>query len=168
MKGSHCGENRYVGVENFLDFYLTAECELTIKPKDSIMISVRLDWTLEEFYASDGITSFADRMAAVLGVHASQIKVVAVYKGSVIVEMFVESPEDEEEPEKYLSEVQLNFYEAVSSGTLDLGAPIMDAMSNGRVVKTGYQGDHDNNNGNGKNGNIWDHLIDNRTNVDEN
>lgn len=129
------------------------------------MISVRLDWTLEEFYASDGITSFADRMAAVLGVHASQVKVVAVYKGSVIVEMFVESPEDEGDPEKYLSEVQLNFYEAVASGTLELGAPIMDAMADGRVVKTGYKGDHDDK---GKNGNIWDHLTDNRTNVDDN
>lgn len=88
-KTKGCGENRYVGVQNFLEFYLTAQCELTIMPRDSIMVSVRLDWTLDEFYASDGITTFADRMAAVLGVHASQIKVVAVYKGSVIVEMFV-------------------------------------------------------------------------------
>lgn len=98
-KTKGCGENRYVGVQNFLEFYLTAQCELTIMPRDSIMVSVRLDWTLDEFYAADGITTFADRMAAVLGVHASQIKVVAVYKGSVIVEMFVQALEDDEDPE---------------------------------------------------------------------
>ena len=74
-----CGENRYVGVENFLEFYITTKCEIKIVPRDSIMISVRLDWTLDEFYASGGVTSFTDRMAAVLGVHASQIKTVAVY-----------------------------------------------------------------------------------------
>jgi hypothetical protein len=43
------------------------------------MCSVRLDWTLEQFYASGGVVTFVDRMAAVLGVHASQIKTVAVY-----------------------------------------------------------------------------------------
>ena len=70
-KRKGCGENRYVGVQNFLEFYLTAQCELTIVPRDSIMINVRLDWTLEEFYAANGVTNFTDRMAAVLGVHAS-------------------------------------------------------------------------------------------------
>lgn len=43
-------------------------------------MNVRLDWTLEEFYGSGGVTLFQDRMAAVLGVHASQIKIVAVYE----------------------------------------------------------------------------------------
>jgi len=69
------------------------------------MVSVRLDWTLEEFYAADGVDNFVDRMAAVLGVHGSQIKVVAVYQGSVIVEYFVETLPDDEEPEKTLNEV---------------------------------------------------------------
>jgi hypothetical protein len=78
-KTKGCGENRYVGVENFLEFYLTTDCEIKVVPRDSIMVSVRLDWTLEEFYADAGVDSFTDRMAAVLGVHASQIKVVAVY-----------------------------------------------------------------------------------------
>jgi len=77
-----CGENRYVGVSNFLEFYLTPGCNIVIKPQDAIYVNVRLDWTLEEFYGSGGVTLFQDRMAAVLGVHASQIKIVAVYEGS--------------------------------------------------------------------------------------
>lgn len=77
-----CGENRYVGVENFLEFYLTPGCNIVIEPQDAIYVNVRLDWTLEEFYGAGGVTAFQDRMAAVLGVHASQIKVVAVYYGN--------------------------------------------------------------------------------------
>lgn len=159
-KRAGCGENRYVGVENFLEFYLTPNCEIKVVPRDSIMVSVRLDWTLEEFYAANGVDNFTDRMAAVLGVHASQIKVVAVYQGSVIVEYFVETLPEDEEPEKTLNEIQLNFYDAVVSGNLDLGAPIIDAMANNRIVKTNYDGDHYQ----GKDGNIWDHLVDNNTN----
>jgi len=130
-KAKGCGENRYVGVENFLEFYITTNCEIKVVPRDSIMVSVRLDWTLEEFYAANGVDSFTDRMAAVLGVHASQIKTVAVYKGSVIVEFFVETLPEDEEPEKTLEKVQYNFYDAVVNNNLDLGAPIIDAMANG-------------------------------------
>ena len=97
-KNKGCGENRYVGVENFLEFYLTTGCEIDIVPRDSIMVSVRLDWTLEEFYEEGGVMTFTDKMAAVLGVHASQIKTVAVYEGSVILEFFVDTEYDDETP----------------------------------------------------------------------
>ena len=81
-----CGENRYVGVKNFLEFIITPGCEVTIKPRDAIMCNVRMEWTMEEFYASGGVTAFQDRVAAALGIHASRIKTVAVYKGSVVVD----------------------------------------------------------------------------------
>lgn len=156
-KRQGCGENRYVGVENFLEFYLTPGCEIKVVPRDSIMVSVRLDWTLDEFYAADGVDNFTDRMAAVLGVHASQIKVVAVYQGSVIVEYFVEALPDDENPDQTLNQVQLDFYDAVVNDNLDLGAPVIDAMANNRVVKTDYDGDHYQ----GKDGNLWDDLVNN-------
>lgn len=56
--------------------------------------------------------------------------------------------------------MQLNFYDAVVSGNLDLGAPIIDAMANNRVVKTNYDGNHDY----GKEGNLWDDLVNNNDN----
>lgn len=31
-----CGENRYVGVENIFDFYITPGCEIEIIPRDAI------------------------------------------------------------------------------------------------------------------------------------
>ena len=87
LKG--CGENRYVGVKNYLEFILTAGCEVTVLPVDAILTNVRMQWTMSEFYAAGGVVSFTDRVAAALGIHASTIKTVAVYTGSVVVEFNV-------------------------------------------------------------------------------
>jgi hypothetical protein len=46
---------------------------------------VRMEWTMNQFYASGGTTTFADRLCAVLGIHASRMKVVSVYEGSLII-----------------------------------------------------------------------------------
>lgn len=50
------------------------------------MLGIRLEFTVDEFFASGGIVSFTDRMAGVLGVHRADLKVVAVYEGSTIIE----------------------------------------------------------------------------------
>ena len=60
-----------------------------------------------------------------------------------MVEMFVEADPEDEDPQKTLTEVQLNFYESVVSGNLDLGAPIIDAMADNRVVKTSYMDENE-------------------------
>ena len=101
-----CGENRYVAVKNILEFFLTPGCEVTVVPRDAIMSSVRLAWTLDEFYADGGVVSFTDRVAAVLGIHASQIKVVAVYEGSVIIDYEVSVEDGDSDPEKTLSQLK--------------------------------------------------------------
>lgn len=36
IKGRFCGENRYVGVENVFDFYITPGCVIEIIPRDAI------------------------------------------------------------------------------------------------------------------------------------
>jgi len=82
-----CGEHRNIPVENKLEFVLRGNCEIIIKPKDEIRATVRLDWTLDEFYADGGVTTFVDRLAGALGIHASTIKVARVYEGSVVVEV---------------------------------------------------------------------------------
>jgi hypothetical protein len=37
-----CGENRWKGVDNYLEFWLEAGCEVTVKPVDAIKCNVRL------------------------------------------------------------------------------------------------------------------------------
>jgi hypothetical protein len=44
-----------------------------------------MEWTMNKFYSNGGTTKFVDRLCAALGIHASQMKVVSVYEGSLIV-----------------------------------------------------------------------------------
>jgi len=53
-----CGTNRYVGIENYLEFYLMPNCLVVVNPRDAILTSVRLQWTAAEFFAGDGVTTF--------------------------------------------------------------------------------------------------------------
>lgn len=46
-KNKGCGENRYVGIENFLEFYITPDCDIEVVPRDALMTKVRLEWTLD-------------------------------------------------------------------------------------------------------------------------
>jgi hypothetical protein len=50
---------------------------------------VRLEWTFAEFYAGGGTTKFIDRLASSLGIHGSEIKIVSVYEGSLILDYAV-------------------------------------------------------------------------------
>ncbi len=82
---SYCGENRYIGITNILEFYLTSNCILHIAPRDAIQCAVRMEWSFADFFASGGTTTFIDRLAASLGIHASEVKMVSVYEGSLVI-----------------------------------------------------------------------------------
>lgn len=118
-----CGENRYVGgADNFLEFILTPQCTVTVSPVNSFSSNVRMAWTLDEFYSTGGPTTFSDNVAGVLGIHSSQIKVVAVYEGSVVVDFTVEDVDDEEEEEE---EVATGGFQA---STVDVDADLDEAI----------------------------------------
>ena len=95
IERSFCGENRYLGVENVLEFYIRPGCSLIVEPRNAIQTKVRMEWTLEDFYSKGGTTSFVDRLAASLGIHASTIKVVGVYEGSLVVDYNIVSDNDD-------------------------------------------------------------------------
>jgi hypothetical protein len=40
---------------------------------------------MDAFFANGGTTSFMDRVSASLGIHASTVKIVSVYEGSLVV-----------------------------------------------------------------------------------
>ena len=44
---------------------------MQIRPRDAIQSMVRMEWTMKAFFSSGGTSTFADRMCAVLGIHAS-------------------------------------------------------------------------------------------------
>lgn len=126
-RGGYCGENRYLGVVNVLEFYLSRNCNITIEPIDSIQTSVRLNWTLSEFFKDGGTTKFVDRVAASLGIKPANIKVVSVYQGSVFVDFqLIDDPETKAvSGAGGLDKVQAALTEKLTTGQVDLGAPIL-------------------------------------------
>lgn len=52
-----------------------------------------MEWTMDAFFAEGGTTSFIDRLTASLGIHASTVKIVSVYEGSLIVNYEIEAPD---------------------------------------------------------------------------
>ena len=82
-----------------------------------------MEWTVDEFFANGGTTTFMDRIAGSLGIHASTIKVVSVYEGSTVVDYNIENDNTEE-----LEAVQEKQTEAFATGGMDLGAPILDVQ----------------------------------------
>jgi len=90
---------------------------------------------MDAFYADGGTTKFADRIAAVLGIHASTIKVVAVYKGSVIVDFFIQAADNDENPDATLQNLSNKFSSKLAKGEVYLGAPILGAYTGGENVQ---------------------------------
>ena len=87
-----------MGIKNNLQFWIEPGCALYVYPRDAIMLAIRLEWTVKEFFQADRIGKFTDRMAAVLDIHKADLKVVQVYEGSVIVEFKVYAAEDDSDP----------------------------------------------------------------------
>lgn len=52
---------------------------------------VRMEFTMENFFKNGGTTTFMDRIAGSLGIHASTIKIVSVYEGSLVVNYAIEN-----------------------------------------------------------------------------
>lgn len=56
---------------------------------------VRMEWTMNEFFSNGGTTQFVDRVAGSLGIHASTIKIVSVYEGSVVLNYDITVDDDD-------------------------------------------------------------------------
>ena len=130
VQQSYCGENRFIGLVNILEFYITSGCDLEIKPRNVIQTKVRMDFSLEAFFSSGGTTNFIDRLTASLGIHASDVKIVSVYEGSLVVNYEVSTPDDNPES---LSQLESQQATLLSSSTVDLGAPVMEHESSTRI-----------------------------------
>lgn len=91
---------------------------------------------MTEFYADGGTTKFIDRMAASLGIHASTIKVVSVYTGSVIVEFNIQDPKNLTKSKGGLTAINTLLTSQIKSGKINLGAPILSASVGSTTVKS--------------------------------
>jgi len=85
---------------------------------------VRMEWTFDEFFTNGGTTTFMDRVAGSLGIHASTIKIVSVYEGSLVVNYAIENDDASE-----LENIQKAQTQQFATGAMDLGAPILDVQA---------------------------------------
>lgn len=81
-------------------------------------------------------------MASALGVHASDIKTVAVYEGSLIINYLLFDANDDP---KELAKMLAKKIDKIAKGEMNFGAPLLDAtadgiivVQNGKVIAPGY------------------------------
>lgn len=101
-----------------------------------------MEWTFADFFADGGTTTFIDRLAASLGIHGSDIKIVSVYEGSLIIDYKVYTPFDDPVSLEVLRVQQISMF---ANNQMNLGAPILDSSVNtvniitdGVVTADGY------------------------------
>lgn len=122
------------------------------------MLAIRMEFTMDEFFAKGGITTFTDRMAAVLGIHKADLKVVQVYEGSTIVDfMVLNDPELDEDDEDFveldaIAEVFKTFVNDENNDFME--TVILGAVSDGKLIYGAYFG------GPGADETKYDDLID--------
>jgi hypothetical protein len=57
-----------------------------------------MEWTMDAFFADGGTTTFVDRITASLGIHASEVKIVSVYEGSLVLNYEIEASKEDGAP----------------------------------------------------------------------
>lgn len=91
---------------------------------------------MEEFFEDGGTTTFIDRLTGSLGIHASTVKIVSVYEGSLIVNYEIEADEDDEDGSA-LQAIQERQDAMFSSGAIDLGAPVLAYEAKAQIEVSG-------------------------------
>ena len=77
---------------------------------------------MDEFFSEGGTTAFVDRLTASLGIHASTVKIVSVYEGSLVVNYEISVDDDDESALEAISKKQDEMFE---KGSINLGAPVL-------------------------------------------
>jgi hypothetical protein len=93
-----------------------------------------MEWTMKAFFADGGTTSFIDRLTGSLGIHASTVKIVSVYEGSLIVNYEISVDDDDADA---LAAIQAKQDEVFSSGSINLGAPVLAYVAKSVIEAAG-------------------------------
>lgn len=100
-----------------------------------------MEFTLDEFFAEGGVVTFMDKMAAVLGIHRADIKVVSVYEGSTIVEFQVLQRDEEIDGEELidLKKIDQVYRDFIVEEDNFMDSRILSAQIEGIPILTPYQ-----------------------------
>ena len=90
-------------------------CKILVYPRDVIVMAIRLETSVRELYENDGITTFINTMASLLGIQAGDLKVVQVFEGSAIIQVIINAEEDDEDSMTTLQTIEDTFVENAST-----------------------------------------------------
>jgi hypothetical protein len=54
-----------------------------------------MEWSIDKFFEGGGTISFMDKIAGSLGIHASSVKIVSVYEGSLVINYEISDPNND-------------------------------------------------------------------------
>ena len=137
-----CGENVYYKPTFIYEFYLTYGCTVRFEAQDFLEGMVRLQLSYNDFFNNNGRATFLDKLTSALGISQDRIRIVSVAEGSTIIDWYATSSlSTAQMRQKELSELSDRLQSQKSSGTLDLGYPILDmttqVVTNAGQVLTG-------------------------------
>jgi hypothetical protein len=90
------------------------------------MLGVRLEIEIEKFFEDGGVTTFIDNMAASLGIHRADLRIVSVYEGSTIIDFEIISNIADEFPLS-LDDVEEDFILLMQATEEFMGVPLLGA-----------------------------------------
>jgi len=142
------GTNRWLHEDRMMQFIIRPGDIVELIKVDCIQVSIRMNMTTDEFFATNGQTEFVDRLASVLGIPPYRIRVASIRSGSTICDTFINA--DEALTSKRASSTsysnagledltRLNalLLAKASNGTLILNAPVLSVNSSIVAVSPG-------------------------------
>ena len=127
-----CGDNLWRVNDNVLELYINGDeeyCAIRAEQVNALMVSLRVECTIEEFFAGNMQNKFIDQVAAVLSIPIHRIRIVGIYKGSTVVKTFIDQDPKHtstEDAQQELRILKTLLEDAVSKGVIDIGAKIVE------------------------------------------
>jgi hypothetical protein len=88
-----CGANNFYYENGTIEFLVNGanKCQVRVRLSSFIKLSARLDIPFNDFYTSNGITTFIDNICAFLGIDTGRLKIVSVREGSTVIESVIQT-----------------------------------------------------------------------------
>lgn len=128
--GANSGTNQWLSKERKLQFVIRAFDMISVQRVDSIQLTMRLNMTTADFFASNGQTEFVDRLAAALNIPPYRIRVADIRAGSTIIEFALAG--NENLASQYAKNT--NYSNAMQEELISLNNLLLTLAQNGSLV----------------------------------
>jgi hypothetical protein len=142
-----CGANNFHYNNGTIEFVLNGKnnCQVRVRLSSYVKLTARLSIPVMEFFNNNGATTFVTNICAFLNIDPGRLKIVGVKDGSIIVESLITAPglsldtstqatSDNHTQYTELTELASSISQALSQGTVSVGAPVIGVSTEIFVV----------------------------------